>query len=102
MMEKTIESIIDLCNEQRDSQGMISLDKLKTDIGLLIIHQSKVNNGVLDGVSKRTFKRNDADIEEMACEIDKFIKQVIDDEKAGTYFRKLTEYLADKFNKYVC
>lgn len=51
-MEKTIESIIDLCNEQRDSQGMISLDKLKTDIGLLIIHQSKVNNGVLDDVKE--------------------------------------------------
>ena len=52
-MEKIIEEIIDLVNEQRDSQGQISLDKLKTDIGILIIEQSKVNNGVLDGVSQQ-------------------------------------------------
>jgi hypothetical protein len=57
-MEKIIEEIIDLVNEQRDSQGQISLDKLKTDIGILIIEQSKVNNGVLDGVN-RSKKQNE-------------------------------------------
>jgi len=49
MTQELINEIIDLVNEQRDSQGQISIDSLKKNISNLLDEHIK-NNSVLDDV----------------------------------------------------
>lgn len=50
-------------------------------------------------VSRRTFKPNDTEVEDIAEQIDQFINQHAL-AKPGTYSRKLREFLASKLTEY--
>ena len=60
MIEELIKDVIDLVNEQRDSQGQISKGKLNAQLRLLLEKSRVENNCILTDVSNITLEEGKA------------------------------------------